>query len=48
MWKQSRMRHNGIKKNMTKDFMEMKDGFRRPSIYFIETLKNRLDIIGEK
>lgn len=28
--------------------MEMKDGFRRPNIYFAETVKNRLDVIGEK
>ena len=27
--------------------MEMKDGFRRPNIYFIETVKNRLDVVGE-
>ena len=32
---------------MTRNFMEMKDGFRRPNIYFIETVKNRLDVVGE-
>lgn len=28
--------------------MEMKEGFRRPNICFTETVKNRLDVRGEK
>lgn len=41
------MQHKEIK-NMTGNFIEMENGFRRPNIYLIKAPKKRLDIMGER
>lgn len=47
MWKPFRMQHNEIK-NIKRKFYKMRDGLRRPNIYLVEAVLEKIRYNGRK